>query len=71
ASSGRSSTVGSATWRPASLFYVSCHPASLARDLRILRETGGYCPRRIAWFDMFPQTAHFELAVELGREPGG
>ena len=59
-----------ATWRPASLFYVSCHPASLARDLRILRETGGYCPRRIAWFDMFPQTAHFELAVELGREPG-
>lgn len=54
-----------AKWRPASLFYVSCNPASLARDLRALREAAGYQPNRLAWFDLFPQTAHFELAVEL------
>ena len=49
------------------LCYVSCNPATLARDLKVLT-AGGYRLRHLAWFDMFPQTAHFELAVSLERE---
>ena len=45
--------------------YVSCNAATLARDLRTLCAAGQYAVRRLAWFDMFPQTAHFETAVWL------
>ena len=45
--------------------YVSCNAATLARDLRTLCVAGPYAIRRLAWFDMFPQTAHFETAVWL------
>lgn len=47
--------------------YVSCNPATLARDLKRLVGTGGYTLRRLALFDMFPRTAHFETAVLLAR----
>ncbi|NIR02519.1 MAG: 23S rRNA (uracil-5-)-methyltransferase RumA, partial [Gemmatimonadales bacterium] len=47
---------------------VSCHPATLARDLKTLSELG-YHPRRIQPIDMFPQTWHVE-AVAL-CEPEG
>ena len=46
------------------IIYVSCDPATLGRDLQILK-TAGYQTRRAAMFDMFPRTAHFESAVEL------
>ena len=46
------------------LFYVSCNPATLARDLSRL-SSYGYGIRRIQPFDMFPQTAHIETLVEL------
>ena len=46
------------------LFYVSCDPATLARDLTVLLR-GGYLIRRVRLFDMFPRTAHFETLVEL------
>jgi len=46
------------------LLYVSCDPATLARDLSRL-SSYGYRILRIQPFDMFPQTAHIETLVEL------
>ena len=46
------------------LFYVSCDPATLTRDLRILIN-GGYAVRRVQLIDLFPRTARFETLVEL------
>ncbi|MDD4102894.1 MAG: TRAM domain-containing protein [Kiritimatiellae bacterium] len=48
------------------VFYVSCDPATLARDLQTLLR-GSYRIRRVRMFDMFPRTAHFETLVELQR----
>jgi 23S rRNA (uracil1939-C5)-methyltransferase len=50
----------------ARLFYVSCDPPTLARDLRRLLD-GGYRILRLQAFDMFPRTAHLETLVELQR----
>lgn len=52
--------------QPAAVLYISCDPATLARDLRALMATG-YVPRRIRAFDMFPQTGHLEAMVLLRR----
>ncbi|NDD27067.1 MAG: 23S rRNA (uracil(1939)-C(5))-methyltransferase RlmD [Proteobacteria bacterium] len=46
--------------------YVSCNPATLARDLVRFREHG-YHPKRIQPVDMFPQTAHVECVTHLTR----
>lgn len=51
--------------RPAHVFYVSCNPATLARDLKALCADGCYRLDKLALFDMFPRTAHFETAVAL------
>jgi len=48
------------------LLYLSCDPATLARDLGRLRQAG-YSLGRLQPFDMFPQTAHLETLVELVR----
>lgn len=50
---------------PETLLYVSCNPATLARDLALLTGEGGYVPRSVRLFDMFPRTAHFETLVRL------
>jgi 23S rRNA (uracil1939-C5)-methyltransferase len=50
------------------LFYLSCDPATLARDLGKLC-AGGYRIVRLQAFDMFPQTSHIETLVELIRAP--
>jgi 23S rRNA (uracil1939-C5)-methyltransferase len=49
---------------PPQISYVSCDPATLARDLRKL-VAGGYTIRSIRGFDLFPQTHHVETVVRL------
>ncbi len=51
---------------PPRLVYVSCSPATLARDLRLLAEAG-YRLKELAAFDFFPHTAHVEAAALLER----
>jgi 23S rRNA (uracil1939-C5)-methyltransferase len=52
------------TMRPEHISYVSCDPATLARDLRSLLESD-YQVSSIRAFDMFPQTHHVETVVHL------
>lgn len=51
---------------PATVVYVSCDPATLARDLRLFADRG-YLPDHIAGFDLFPGTAHVETVARLRR----
>jgi 23S rRNA (uracil1939-C5)-methyltransferase len=50
--------------RPRHISYVSCDPATLARDLRALLDAG-YRIDSLRAFDMFPQTHHVETVVHL------
>ncbi len=51
---------------PKKVIYVSCNPATLARDLKIL-DGYGYRADTVYPVDMFPRTAHIECAVQLCR----
>lgn len=53
--------------RPKAVIYVSCNPATLARDVSILTN-GGYKLSFVKPFDMFPMTAHVESMALLTRE---
>ncbi len=46
--------------------YVSCDPATLSRDLRLLLESG-FKVEQAHLFDLFPQTAHMETVLHLVR----
>jgi 23S rRNA (uracil1939-C5)-methyltransferase len=48
--------------KPKAVIYVSCNPATLARDIRRME---AYSVRSLRGFDMFPQTAHVETVCEL------
>lgn len=50
--------------KPKNLIYISCDPATLARDLKIL-SADGFKIEEVQPFDMFPQTAHVETVVHL------
>ncbi|MEL4026389.1 23S rRNA (uracil(1939)-C(5))-methyltransferase RlmD [Lysinibacillus endophyticus] len=52
--------------KPKRVVYVSCNPATLARDLRIL-EDGGYKTMEVQPVDMFPQTTHVECVTLMSR----
>lgn len=51
--------------RPAQILYVSCHPATMARDLNVLCEGGVFHLARMSPLDMFPQTQHVECIADV------
>jgi len=51
--------------RPRQIIYVSCHPATMARDLNILRSDGVFELLHVQPLDMFPQTQHVECVADL------
>ncbi len=51
---------------PERLVYVSCDPATLARDVKIMAEKG-YHLEKVTPFDMFPQSVHVETVVLMSR----
>jgi len=53
--------------RPKRVVYVSCNPATLARDLAVL-EAGGFRTMEVQPVDMFPHTGHVECCVSLVRK---
>lgn len=50
---------------PEKLLYISCDPATLARDLKVLQQ--GFLIEGVFPFDMFPQTVHVETLVVLRK----
>ena len=55
--------------KPRRLVYVSCNPASLARDVAILQGTG-FVLRKVQPVDMFPHTSHVETVVLMSKVKG-
>ncbi|MGD0615466.1 MAG: class I SAM-dependent RNA methyltransferase [Verrucomicrobiota bacterium] len=51
--------------RPAQIIYVSCHPATMARDLNILCRESVFELVRVIPLDMFPQTQHVECVADV------
>lgn len=56
-----------ASFAPKRIVYVSCDPATLARDLKLFAQLG-FAPQEASPVDMFPGTAHVECVVWLKRE---
>jgi 23S rRNA (uracil1939-C5)-methyltransferase len=50
--------------KPKRVVYVSCNPATLARDLKILEE-GGFETKEVQPVDMFPHTTHVECVAKI------
>ncbi len=56
---------------PSRIVYVSCDPATLARDCRILCAGGTYGIRAVTPVDLFPWTKHVETVVLMSRDEAG
>ena len=52
---------------PSRIVYVSCKPSTLARDIKLLCQSGMYHPVCVQPADFFPQTTHVECCVILHR----
>ncbi len=55
--------------RPRQIIYISCHPATMARDLNILCAEGVFELVKVMPLDMFPQTTHSECVADLRLRP--
>jgi len=55
--------------RPAQIIYISCHPATLARDLNVLCDEEVYELVNVIRLDMCPQTQHVECVADLRARP--
>ncbi len=64
---GTKLTAAIAAAAPGRLHYLSCDPATLARDLKALGASGPMEIESIEIFDLFPQTYHIETLVRLRR----
>jgi len=53
--------------KPKKIIYVSCNPATLARDLKYLTKDDDYKLKKVLPIDMFPQTSHIECIASLER----
>ncbi len=52
---------------PRRVVYVSCNPATLARDLKLLCADGAFCLESVRPVDMFPWTGHVETVCLLSK----
>lgn len=55
--------------KPERIVYVSCDSATLARDLKILCESGTYNIEKVQPVDMFPHSYHVETVVLMSKKP--
>lgn len=69
AGAGREVMAAVLAMRPRAVGYVSCDPASLARDIRVAVD-GGWKLQGLRGFDAFPMTHHIECVAHLVAPDG-
>jgi tRNA/tmRNA/rRNA uracil-C5-methylase (TrmA/RlmC/RlmD family) len=57
-------------YSPQRIVYMSCGPATQARDAKGIVEVGGYDIVSIQPFDLFPQTKHIECLIVFEKKEG-
>ena len=55
--------------KPRQVIYISCHPATMARDLNVLCRDNVFKVAQVVPLDMFPQTAHIECVADVRYTP--